>query len=358
MAEHNALLRYGSLGVLVAQDTALVLLLRSSRDSHSEGPMYLASTAVLMMEIIKLICCCLMILNGVGRGSINRLIHVISFEVLVPVEMVKLSVPACLYLVQNNLLYFALSHLRATPYKVTYNLKIITGAFFSVTMLGQKLGFRKWVSLAALMVGVSIVQLNKHEAVTAETDPHTDADPAEAIEKLQAQEDPQGQFLGFLAVFAAAVTSGFCGVYQQRILQRSGGNIWVRNAQMGLSSCIFGIGSVLIKDIDAVIEHGFFQGYSKLVRKKNKAKRERERKPTCLLCCALLILILFVSVSFLLFFKPLPRFVFILKIIMKGLGCHILASIWRSKCRVHPQICRQHSERVRSCLLYHRKLFG
>jgi UDP-sugar transporter A1/2/3 len=201
-----------------------------------------------------------MILLGPGGGSISRLIHVISFEVLAPAEMVKLSVPACLYLIQNNLLYYALSHLRATPYKVTYNLKIITGAFFSVTMLGQKLGFRKWVALAALMIGVSIVQLNKHENV------HEDgsSEQGEGGDHL-IKDDPNGQFLGFLAVFAAAVTSGFCGVYQQRILQRSGGNIWVRNAQMGLSSCLFGIGAVLIKDIDAVLENGFFQGYSKLV---------------------------------------------------------------------------------------------
>jgi len=169
--------------------------------------------------------------------------------------MLKLAVPGVLYLVQNNLLYFALSHLRATPYKVTYNLKILTGAFFSVTMLGQRLGARKWVSLCVLMAGVSIVQLTKHEAAKA--------DSVEAA--AAADSDPGGQLWGFVAVFAAAVTSGFCGVYQQRILQRGGGNLWVRNAQMGVTSVVFGLGSVVLKDIDAVLENGFFQGYSSLV---------------------------------------------------------------------------------------------
>lgn len=71
-----------------------------------------------MMELIKLTCCFLMILQGQAGGSISRLFDIIKYEILAPVEMMKLSVPACLYLVQNNLLYFALSHLRATPYKV------------------------------------------------------------------------------------------------------------------------------------------------------------------------------------------------------------------------------------------------
>lgn len=125
MSEHNALLRYGSLGLLVAQDTALVLLLRSSRDTskHTVGPMYLASTAVLLMEIVKLMCCGLMVLKTSAEMSCGKWLKVVRTEVLDPWEILKLSVPAVLYLLQNNLLYFALSHLRATPYKVTYNLK-------------------------------------------------------------------------------------------------------------------------------------------------------------------------------------------------------------------------------------------
>ena len=38
-------------------------------------------------------------------------------------------------------------------------------------------------------------------------------------------------------VVAAAFTSGFCGVYQQKILQAGKTNMWVRNAQL----CLFTI---------------------------------------------------------------------------------------------------------------------
>ena len=73
------------------------------------------------------------------------------------------------------------------------------------------------------------------------------------------------QTLGFLAVVAAAFTSGFCGVYQQKILQAGKTNMWVRNAQMGLTSVCLGVVSTIAKDRQAIAERGFFQGYSKLV---------------------------------------------------------------------------------------------
>jgi len=102
-----------------------------------------------------------------------------------------------------------------------------------------------------------VVQLTKHEAPKEDTG----TDPLHVEEALEAR----GQLLGFATVFAAAVTSGFCGVYQQRILQDGGGNLWVRNAQMGLTSVIFGLGTVVLKDMEAVVHDGFFQGYTPLV---------------------------------------------------------------------------------------------
>ena len=44
-------------------------------------------------------------------------------------------------------------------FKVTYQLKILTTAMFSVIMLGRKLNPLKWVSLIILMFGVALVQV-------------------------------------------------------------------------------------------------------------------------------------------------------------------------------------------------------
>ncbi|KAJ1462446.1 nucleotide-sugar transporter-domain-containing protein [Pelagophyceae sp. CCMP2097] len=241
------LLRYGSLALLVAQDTALVLLLRFSRARAQSGPLYVASTAVLCMETAKLATCFVML--AWEAGSASQLRQLVHRDVAKPKEIAKLALPALLYLVQNNLLYFALSHLRATPYKVTYNLKILTGAMFSVALLGQRLGPRKWASLVVLFAGVAVVQTGKHEQASG----------------ALTEETLEGQTLGFLAVAAAAVTSGFAGVYQQKILQGSPVSMWVRNIQMGMTSVMVGVVSVVAKDGAIIQKGGFFQGYSPLV---------------------------------------------------------------------------------------------
>ncbi len=79
-----------------------------------------------------------------------------------PMETLKLLIPAGLYTLQNNLLFVALSNLDAATYQVTYQLKILTTALFSVLMLGKKLDSLKWVSLVILMFGVSLVQVKQN----------------------------------------------------------------------------------------------------------------------------------------------------------------------------------------------------
>ncbi|VDM69178.1 unnamed protein product [Strongylus vulgaris] len=69
------------------------------------------------------------------------------------------AVPAVLYVIQNNLLFLALSKLDAATYQVTYQLKILTTALFSVTILGRSLNRLKWLALVLLTVGVALVQV-------------------------------------------------------------------------------------------------------------------------------------------------------------------------------------------------------
>lgn len=126
-------IKYAALVLLVAQMVGLVLLMRYSRTSQDPGqPLYLASTAVFFMEVMKLVICCGVIAYQSGGdllGELNK--HVVN----APVEMLKLSVPSFLYTVQNNLLYFALTNLDAATYQVCYQLKILTTAVFSMVML-------------------------------------------------------------------------------------------------------------------------------------------------------------------------------------------------------------------------------
>lgn len=54
-------LKYLSLGVLVFQTTSLVLTMRYSRTLQDEGPRYLASSAVVLAEVMKILACVLLV---------------------------------------------------------------------------------------------------------------------------------------------------------------------------------------------------------------------------------------------------------------------------------------------------------
>eukprot|EP00301_Raphidiophrys_heterophryoidea_P026858 c935_g1_i1.p1 GENE.c935_g1_i1~~c935_g1_i1.p1 ORF type:complete len:343 (+),score=81.67 c935_g1_i1:27-1031(+) len=237
----RSFVKYVSLVTLVVQNTALVLLLRYSRTV--EGPKYLSSTAVTMMEIVKLIACVIVVFFQSG-SSFSATYLVLKQEIWDnPHELAKVSIPSLIYTIQNNLLYLALSNLNAVIYQVCYQLKILTTALFSVVMLGKHLSWIKWLALLVLTCGVAVVQ------TSTVTTPST----------------TESSFVGFVAVLLACLTSGFSGVYFERILKGSNTTLWVRNIQMGVTSVLLSFINVYSTDREAVLRDGFFYGYSWVV---------------------------------------------------------------------------------------------
>lgn len=54
-------MKHVSLGVLVLQTTSLVLTMRYSRTLKEDGPRYLASSAVVSAEVLKILACTLLV---------------------------------------------------------------------------------------------------------------------------------------------------------------------------------------------------------------------------------------------------------------------------------------------------------
>nr|CAG32019.1 hypothetical protein RCJMB04_16b11 [Gallus gallus] len=240
-------LKYLSLGILVFQTTSLVLTMRYSRTLKEEGPRYLSSTAVVLAELLKILSCVLLVYKD-SKCNLRTLNRVLHDEILnKPMETLKLAIPSGIYTLQNNLLYVALSNLDAATYQVTYQLKILTTALFSVSMLSKKLGIYQWLSLVILMTGVAFVQWPSDSQATA------------------AKEHSAGsQFVGLMAVLIACFSSGFAGVYFEKILKETKQSVWIRNIQLGFFGSIFGLMGVYIYDGEQLSEDGFFQGYNKL----------------------------------------------------------------------------------------------
>ncbi|KAK6044884.1 Nucleotide-sugar transporter [Cooperia oncophora] len=99
-------------------------------------------------------------------------------------------------------------------FKVTYQLKILTTAFFSVTMLGRSLNRLKWLALILLTGGVALVQM-----------------PAGGAAKGSTAGNTSDKIVGLLAVLAACFSSGFAGVYFEKILKTTNVSLWMRNLQ-------------------------------------------------------------------------------------------------------------------------------
>ncbi|XP_041126965.1 UDP-N-acetylglucosamine transporter-like isoform X2 [Polyodon spathula] len=240
-------LKFLSLGVLVFQTTSLVLTMRFSRTLKEDGPRYLASSAVVAAELLKIGACVLLVFKNTGCSltALNRVLH--DEIVNKPMESLKLAVPAGIYTLQNNLLYVALSNLDAATYQVTYQLKILTTALFSVSMLGKRLNTYQWLSLLILMTGVAFVQW-----------------PSDSLDSAQKDLSAGSQFVGLTAVLTACFSSGFAGVYFEKILKETKQSVWIRNIQLGLFGAVFGLMGVYVYDGERVQEHGMFQGYSSL----------------------------------------------------------------------------------------------
>lgn len=171
-------------------------------------------------------------------------------------ELLRVSVPALLYVVQNNLQYVAISNLDAATFQVSYQLKILTTAVFSVLMLRKSILPVQWAAILALMAGVALVQLDDVQPSSPSANANADADHG-----------AQSMTTGLLAVVSACVCSGFAGVYFEKILKGAGSKatLWERNVQMCFVSIFLAGGGLLYNDMEFLQTRGFFYGYRAVV---------------------------------------------------------------------------------------------
>ncbi|KAI9498782.1 nucleotide-sugar transporter-domain-containing protein [Zychaea mexicana] len=232
-----------------------------------DQPLYIASTAVVMAEIIKLSVCLIMLRRELY--SWTRLRRALAKDIWHnPSETIRLMIPSALYAIQNNLLYLALSNLEAATFQITYQLKILSTAIFSQVVLNRRLSQNQWVALGLLMGGVTLVQITTREEDKAAV--MIDAIKADGEQQEQYQysnsdqnQHQQNAMFGLIAVLASCVSSGFAGCYFERMLKTSSTSMWMRNIQMGLSALAFSIVAMLMNDYHLIRQGGgLFQGYT------------------------------------------------------------------------------------------------
>lgn len=260
------------------------------------GKRYLTSTAVFLVDVVKLAISLTMALYDVSKTAPPSMPATSLFFSLTSAvfsgDSWKLAIPAALDVLSNSLLYIALSNLRAATFQITFQLKFLTTAVFGLMLLKRSIPPRKWGLLLLLIVGVALVQipdaspeqmlqedhashhfprsLEEWKAVKqgagSGSSLHKRSATYEGIEEDILTADPHlNPAIGLLATIGASLASGLASIYFEKVLKDSSNHIslWVRNVQLAVYSVFPALFiGIVFRDGEKIAEDGFFQGYN------------------------------------------------------------------------------------------------
>ena len=234
---------------MVLQNSSTVLVGRYTRSSVAKEELYNVNHLICICEFVKLALS--MVLEGYSLGGVDALVESIQLHIVSkPLDALKILVPALLYLVQNTLLYVALSNLTAPIFQVTYQGKLVTTALVSVVMLQRSYSPQQWVCLCLLSLGVAVAVLGESSGSSSAADKpvHTNL------------------VVGLTAVTIACLSSALAGVYFEKVLKKPGNekqpaSLWMRNMQLAFFSVVIAAGQGLYQGGDAAALEGTSMGY-------------------------------------------------------------------------------------------------
>ena len=270
--------------LLVVQNVTVVLLMRHTRSDAAQSA-YLPSVAVLTIECTKMLICTAKVglfggaRGGSGRGAAgNQAAAAVSAAAQQQQQGESLSsllnvrqfgasaVPALLYLVQNNLIFFAMGRVDAPTFQVLYQSKVVLTAVLSVLLLGRRLRTRQWLALALLTAGIVAVQrANEHGGGKAKGGGGGGGGGVAGAGAAAHGGVTAAVVAGSLACLAGAACSSLAGVYFEKILKNQALSMWARNWQLSCVSVVLGFGGLVASpDWARVRADGPFVGFTGL----------------------------------------------------------------------------------------------
>mmetsp|Transcript_2312 Transcript_2312/g.4836 ORF Transcript_2312/g.4836 Transcript_2312/m.4836 type:complete len:369 (-) Transcript_2312:326-1432(-) len=221
---------------LVVQNLMLAVVSRFARLSQKEGEEWIGTSVVCCSELTKLIASALLMQveeKPPIKAGQESAMGLRSWGLM--------AVPGLLYCAQNNLYFVGVSNLSVSLFQVLNQTKILTTAFFSVTILHKSLRVDQWVALLVLTVGVMMIVGNGDSTTKGNI------------------------VIGLIALGSMSCTSGLAGVFLEMMLKNYSATLWERNFQMAVYGLFFGIIAVIVNDHSKVAERGFFSGFNAAV---------------------------------------------------------------------------------------------
>ena len=224
VAASSSFAKYTAITLMLVQNASFVLVMRYSRRQQQQASskqQYNIGVVVTLQEAFKLVVCILVLGLGPG-GSLQRGLAPLTN----PAALKRIAVPAVCFTLQNNILYVALSNLDPLLFQITYQVKTLLTALFSVALLGKTLTRMQWLSQLLLMAGIVLVQLSDAQPKAAAAARAAAGGNGTLAGSIPPSPSPASATsrnvpLGLAAVLVAAVSSAFASVYFERLLKEA-----------------------------------------------------------------------------------------------------------------------------------------
>lgn len=251
--------------MMVLQNSATVLVGRYTRTMVPKSELYDVNHLIVIIEFGKLFLSCLFEFHHTN-GNFMKSIRVYILDH--PIDTMKILIPALLYLVQNTLLYVALSNLTAPIFQVTYQAKLVTTAIVSVFLLRRSYSVQQWICLVLLSLGVAIVVLGEQQKSTSASSSNNGR---HLLEKSGDTAPQQNLLVGLSAVTIACFSSALAGVYFEMVLKvpsssdatkHPPASLWMRNIQLSFFSIVIAVAQGMMKGTSSATTQPYFYGFN------------------------------------------------------------------------------------------------
>ncbi len=142
------ILAYGSYTILVR--------LSQNNDKFHYSPTFMNLTIEFLKLFISLISCSICAKTNIKKFSLSK--------------SLKLSIPALLYFINNNLAVYIQLYMDSTSYQMLTNFKIFTTAILYYLIMRRKLSKLKWFSLILLFTAGCLYVLSNGQITESELD--------------------------------------------------------------------------------------------------------------------------------------------------------------------------------------------
>ncbi len=214
-----------------------------------DQPNFLASAAVLVSELIKLVCSCSYILF-IQKNSIGSIAKFLKED---RKNTMLLVVPACAYNFQMSMAYVALANIDAALYSVICQSRLLFTAVCAVIFLRKKLKYIQLLSLILLTCGVMLCNMADQR------------DPTDDSSGLTSSAT-----LGISAALGISFSSGIASVYTERVIKgNKNKNISEQEYGLAYTQVQLALMSILtmgtyafIQDWDVIQTYGLFHNFT------------------------------------------------------------------------------------------------